>query len=121
MLCHFGKPGFSHVNSGQAGFLLDAPTIGLHTDRTWLSQRLDRYQTAVDPQPNWRLAESNIRYDARLEQQADWSASLEIGRWGSAPWNTLVERPIPSPPLFHFAMYIKHLLSCIDGCCIGFT
>ena len=95
LLWHFGKPGFSHVNSGQAGFLLDAPAIGLHTDRTWLSQRLDRYQTAGDPQPNWRLAESNIRYDARLEQQADWSASLEIGRWGSAPWNTLVERPIP--------------------------
>ena len=85
LLWHFGKPGFSHVNSGQAGFLLDAPAIGLHTDRTWLSQRLDRYQTAGDPQPNWRLAESNIRYDARLEQQADWSASLEIGRWGSAP------------------------------------
>ncbi len=95
LLWHFGKPGFSHVNSGKAGFILDAPAIGLHTDSTWMSQRLDCYQTAGDPQPNWRLAESSIRYDARLEGQQDWVPSQEIGVWGSAPWNALVERPIP--------------------------
>ena len=95
LLWHFGKPGFSHVNSGQSGFILDAPSIGLYTDHTWESQKLSRYQMANNPQPNWRLPESNIRYDARLEQQTDWAPSLEIGAWGSKPWGNLIERPIP--------------------------
>lgn len=95
LLWHFGKPGFSHVNSGKSGFMLQAPAIDLYTDHTWQSQRLNCYQTADNPLPNWRLAESNIRYDARLEQQADWKNSLELGVWGDHPWNNLVERPIP--------------------------
>ena len=94
LLWHFGKPGFSHVNSGKSGLIIDAPGIGLRTDSTWKSQRLDCYLTADNPQPNWRLPESNIRYDARIEQD-DWANSMEIGIWGSEPWNTLVERPIP--------------------------
>lgn len=41
------------------------------------------------------MPESNIRYDACLEQQADWAPSLEIGTWGSKPWGNLIEWPIP--------------------------
>lgn len=95
LLWHFGKSGFSHNSSGKSGIILDAPTIGLFSDKTWLSQRLDRYQMADNPKPNYRLSEANIRYDARLEGQEKMKPSLEIGKWGSQPWGNLVARPIP--------------------------
>ena len=95
LLWHFGKPGFSHVNSGKAGVIVDAPTIGLFTDSSWRSQRVLAYQTCDKPYVNFRLPESNIRYDARLEGQNDLKPSLEIGTWGEGVWGKLTERPIP--------------------------
>lgn len=95
LLSYFGKEGFSHVSSGQAGVIVDAPTIGLVTDASWQSQRLQAYQTCGEPYTNFRLAESNIRYDARMEGQNDLKPSLEIGMWGEGVWGKLVERPIP--------------------------
>lgn len=94
-LCYFGKDGFSHKNSGQAGFILDAPTLGISTDNTWLSQRLEAYQTCSGHEPNYRLSESNIRYDARLSQQDNLQQSVELATWGDGLWGILVERPIP--------------------------
>ena len=95
LLCYFGKAGFSHVSSGQAGVIVDAPTIGLVTDASWQSQRLQAYQTCGEPYTNFRLAESNIRYDARMEGQNHLKPSLEIGMWDEGAWGKLVERPIP--------------------------
>ena len=95
LLWHFGKPGFSHVNSGKAGVIFDAAGIGLVSNKSWQSQRLKAYQTCDKPYANYRLPESNIRYDARLQRQNDLKPSLEIGSWGDAPWEKLVERPIP--------------------------
>ena len=95
LLCYFGKPGFSHVSSGQSGVIVDAPAIGLVTDSTWQNCRLLEYQTCDKPYANFRLAESNIRYDARLQGRATLKPSLEIGTWGEGAWGKLVERPIP--------------------------
>lgn len=95
LLWYFGKSGFSHNSSGKSGIIFDAPEIGLTSDRTWLSQRLDAFQTADKPKPNYRLSEANIRYDARLEGQDRLKPSVEIGRWGDQPWGGLVLRPIP--------------------------
>ena len=97
LLCYFGREGFSHVSSGQAGVIVDAPAIGLVTDASWQSQRLQAYQTCGAPYTNFRLAESNIRYKTPLSppEGGTYKASLEIGEWGSAPWGKLVERPIP--------------------------
>ncbi|MBE6236544.1 MAG: glycoside hydrolase [Bacteroidales bacterium] len=95
LLWYFGKSGFSHNSSGKSGIIFDAPGIGLASDRTWLSQRLDAFQTADKPKPNYRLSEANIRYDARLEGQDRLKPSVEIGRWGDQPWGDLVLRPIP--------------------------
>ena len=97
LLSYFGKEGFSHVSSGQAGVIVDAPTIGLVTDASWQSQRLQAYQTCGEPYTNFRLAESNIRYEAPLSppEGGAMAPSLEIGTWGSAPWGQLAERPIP--------------------------
>ena len=95
LLWHFGKPGYSHVNSGRAGVIVDAPSIGLFTDGSWQSQRVQAYQTCGKPYANYRLAESNIRYDARLQEQNDLKPSVEIGSWDEGAWGQLVERPIP--------------------------
>ena len=95
LLCYFGKPGFSHNDSGKAGLIFDGQTIGLVSDSTWLSRRLPEYGTAGLPKTNYRLSESNIRYDARLEGSSTFKPSVEIGEWGDEPWNNLVERPIP--------------------------
>ncbi|MBR4274093.1 MAG: glycoside hydrolase [Bacteroidales bacterium] len=95
LLCYFGKPGFSHINSGQSGVIFDSPSIRLCSDSSWLSQRLKAYQTCGEPYTNFRLSESNIRYNARLENQNDLRPSLEIGTWNSGAWGKLVERPIP--------------------------
>ena len=105
LLWHFGKPGFSHMNSGKAGVIFDAAGIGLVSDKSWQSQRLTAYQTCDKPYANYRLPESNIRYDARLSnsksnysphlQGGAGGGSLVIGSWGDNPWGQLVERPIP--------------------------
>ena len=95
LLCFFGKPGFSHVNSGQSGFIFDASSIGLVSDSSWQSRRLQAYQTCGSPEANFRLAESCIRYDARLENQGELRPSRELGTWGTGPWGSLVERSIP--------------------------
>lgn len=95
LLCYFGKPGFSHKNSSQSGLIFDGESIGLVSDSTWLSRRLPEYETAGLPKTNYRLSESNIRYDARLEGTGEMKPSIELGEWGDAPWNDLIERPIP--------------------------
>ena len=102
LLCYFGKNGYSHASSGMAGLFFDAPAIGLRSDALWLSCRNDAYGTTANPSPNYRLPESNIRYDARLEMPewqtqtpACFAPSKEVCEEGGAPWGELVKRPIP--------------------------
>lgn len=103
LVWHFGRNGMSHINSGKAGLLFSAPTIGLLSDASWKSRLHPAYSTCEGPQTNWRLPESNILFDARRDidgWQTDdalrgFAASREIGQAGDAPWNGLVERPIP--------------------------
>lgn len=95
LLWYFGKEGFSHKDSGKAGMIFNAEKIGLVSDSTWESRRLSEYQSATDPEPNWRLPESSIRYDARIAGNDAWGSSVEIGLWGEGPWGGLVVRPIP--------------------------
>jgi len=104
LVWYFGKDGFSHKSSGKAGLLFDCqtPHFSILSDKTWKCSVVKAYQTAGDPLPNYRLSESNILYDARVDywQSADYTdtaitKSVELGLAGSAPWNNLVRRPIP--------------------------
>lgn len=107
LLWYFGKEGFSHKDSGKAGliFNLSGKKLQLHSDKTWLAGIHPAYQNTEAPYPNYRLPESNIRFDARLEpvnwQTEDCQSSYgftpakEIGNRGESPWNKLVKRPIP--------------------------
>lgn len=105
LLWHFGKNGFSHVNSGTAAMLFSARSAGLTivSDKTWQCSVYQAYQGTEAPHPNYRLSESNIRFDARKEL-AGWNLPGFKGRMGPAielaypgrmPFGKLVPRPIP--------------------------
>jgi Alpha-L-rhamnosidase N-terminal domain. len=107
LVWYFGKEGFSHKNSGKAGLIFKCTTgkDQLVSDHTWMAQHYRAYQSCGDPKPNYRLPESNLRFDSRLEI-SDWhtntpssdkgyASAIECGEWGNAPWNNLIKRPIP--------------------------
>tara|TARA_R110002051_G_scaffold63132_5_gene114962 strand:- start:83119 stop:85398 length:2280 start_codon:yes stop_codon:yes gene_type:complete len=108
LVWYFGKQGMSHNSSGKAGLLAeiyqnnDLITI---TDDSWKAIKNPAYiSKSEDPQPNWRLPESNIVFDSNKELENWTSRSYDDTVWQntkvlakgiSAPWNLLEERPIP--------------------------
>ncbi len=104
LVWYWGKDkSFSNTDSGKAGFLFEAGNI--RSDSSWKICRNTAYQK--DPglrQPNYRLPESNIYYDAREEvgdwlsadyDDSGWEDAKENGTGGCAPWGTLFPRGIP--------------------------
>ena len=98
-----GETSFSNTGSGKAGFLFEAGEM--ISDKSWRVSRHPAYKN--DPgkkQPNYRLPESNIYYDARRDpgdwtapdfDDGGWAAATEEGEGGGAPWGTLYPRGIP--------------------------
>lgn len=105
LVWHFGKNGFSHVNSGLAALFFEAtaPGIEILSDKSWQCGLYDAYQNTEAPFPNYRLPEDNIRFDARREMagwnQPGFKGSLPgaeiISEVGKAPLGQLIKRPIP--------------------------
>lgn len=107
LLWYFGKDGFSHKSSGASGLIFDLKADGLDvvSDSTWLSRIHPAFETAMNPGPNYRLPESNIRFVASrdipdwetcpMDSLTGFTPSVNLGSWGDAPWNELAERPIP--------------------------
>jgi hypothetical protein len=111
LMWYFGKDGFSHKNSGVPGFLFDASAkssggFEILSNATWKAAVHPAYeQKTKDPQPNYRLPESNIRFDARNDFRSDWTTTdfsdenwknaKVLGKAPCAPWNDLYARPIP--------------------------
>ncbi len=104
LVWYFGKDGFSHRNSPTPGlaFRLSVNGEALDTDSAWKVRRHPAYYLPEGEEPNYRLPESNIGFDARKDipfQQADYDDS----GWGrarlvsleEAGWNGLAVRPIP--------------------------
>ena len=106
LLWYFGKHGFSHKSSGQAGLVFDAQVDGeaLLSDGSWKATIHPAYGNTGAPHPNYRLPESNIRFDAQHDlfgwqnpgfDDSAWAAAAEYGVAPCDPWNALIERPIP--------------------------
>ena len=102
---YFGKDGFSHKSSGKAGFLfeMDAGGTMVLSDSSWKTIRHPSFGEASNT-PNFRLPESSVRFDARLDMpewtaagfdDSAWKSPAEFGAPPAAPWNRLWERGIP--------------------------
>lgn len=98
---------YSSSNSGKGGFLFESEigSIKVISDNTWRATRNTAFlEDTGAQQPNYRLPEANIYYDARKEltdwmkpdyDDSAWHNAKELGKGGCAPWNQLYERPIP--------------------------
>lgn len=107
LVWYFGKEGFSHKSSGKAGLLFEMSASGkrIVSDGSWWCRIHPAYGNTEAPHPNFRLPESNIRFDARADikgwQTADspetmgFHKAVAIAKKGEAPYNELVLRPIP--------------------------
>lgn len=104
MLWHFGRDGFSHNSSGKPAILFDAQseTLEILSDESWKAAVLNEYQDVSDPHGNFRLPESDIRYDASVAHNG-WYLGLDDGFRGvmvlgdalEAPWGGLHRNPLP--------------------------
>ena len=106
LVWYFGKHGFSHKSSGKPGFVFDADIDGRHllSNSYWKSVIHPSFEDTGAPHPNYRLPESNIRFDARNDllgwqnpgfDDSHWPKAEEYGKPPCAPWNKLVLRPVP--------------------------
>lgn len=106
LVWYFGKHGFSHNSSGKAGLVFDAQVgaQAIHSDSSWKVIKHPAFGMTGKPHPNFRLPESNVRFDARKDL-GDWTAptfndnawqhATEFGRPPCQPWGQLAKRPIP--------------------------
>jgi alpha-L-rhamnosidase len=101
----WGKDGFSHKNSGKSALLFDLKVQNKFQKIEWVGAQHKAFQYGSAPYPNFRLPESNIHYDARLDNEdwlkvnfvcdTSWISVIEVGKAGCFPWNKLYKRPIP--------------------------
>jgi len=106
LVWHFGKDGFAHNDSGKAGLIFEmtAGQTKVLSDDSWRVLEHPAYSSTEEgPEPNYRLAESNISFDAREDipnwylpgfDDSNWQAPAQFGGASSEPWGQLAKRPI---------------------------
>lgn len=106
LVWYFGKDGFSHKSSGKPGLLFECRSSGftLRSDSSWKVRVHHSYLPYIGIQPNFRLPESDICYDAGKDigtwsseeyDCSSWPFAIEAGIPPCRPWNKLILRPIP--------------------------
>jgi alpha-L-rhamnosidase len=115
----WGKHGFNHNNSGQAGLIAEVrqgQQVILASDATWKVRPHSAYGPTGPPHPNYRLPEANVHFDARLDLgewqkpgyvDSDWGQAIPLGVPPVAPWHQLVRRPIPLWKDFGLRNYVN--------------
>lgn len=111
---YWGKDGsFSYIDSGRGGFLFEAcgkdsagnTVLNVVSDQSWKVARDAAYMNDTGSrQPNSRLPEFNIMYNAQLSigdwsapsfNDSDWENATVICRGGEGVWGMLYQRPVP--------------------------
>lgn len=106
LMWYWGKQGFCHNSSGKAGLLFEADIDHqiVVSNSNWKIEKHLSYRNGTGQQPNYRLPEFNIHYDARYDNEnwtqpafndTHWTNAAVIGKAQEAPWNQLWKRPIP--------------------------
>ncbi|WP_185154124.1 alpha-L-rhamnosidase C-terminal domain-containing protein [Fulvivirga sp. M361] len=119
---YFGKNGMTHNSSGQPGLIAEfykEKELLFKTDTSWKAMAHPAFNSeSADPQPNWRLPESNIVFDARKDitewmtnnfDDSKWPYAKMLGNGITAPWNQLVKRPVPFWKDFGLTVYKNKL------------
>ncbi len=101
----YGKHGFSHRNSKMGGLYFDLAIGKKHyeSDNSWLTTLHPAYYKPEGKEPNWRLPESCIGFDAQKDIPQWYSANFNDSSWKQAvettpeasDWNKFVKREIP--------------------------
>ena len=104
LVWYFGKDGFSHRNSPTPGMTFDLTVDGapVAPRKAWKAISHPAFYLPEGEQPNYRLPESNIGFDARKDfsftapgfDDGDWPRARKVSL-ERAGWNKLVDRPIP--------------------------
>ncbi len=122
LVWHFGKSGFSHIDSGY-GTLLFQAQIGddiIISDDTWKTIKNPAY-LADEELTNPRLSESNIYYDSNLEldgwyknnyDDSSWQNAAINGKHDDKKWGKLIKRDIP---FFKYSDIKQYESQNIDG------
>jgi hypothetical protein len=105
---YWGREGFSHHSSGKGGFLFDADFGGIPvlSNATWKTKLHPGYEhSKTGGQPNFRLPEWNVRFNAVNDSIDGWQLSgYDDSKWATAaekgvppalPWNAMIKRPFP--------------------------
>ncbi len=77
---------YSYNSSGQGGFIFEAKNedITILSDKTWKVKKDCAYKDKKSHQPNYRLPEHSIYYDAR-ESLGDWTnVNFDVSSWDNA-------------------------------------
>lgn len=108
VLCwYYGNEGRNNTDSTQAGFLLECQSLGLYSDRSFLSMRPDCFFSPDGSKPSYLYGGYDVGYDASKENfqiGEDFSISFKPEKNALRPsveypnlvWGELYERPIPS-------------------------
>lgn len=91
----WGKEGFAHKNSGRNGLLFQCEDPAFNSNASWKARRMTEYYNPSGIQPNFRLAETNVGFDATKTGDAAWQPVMDFGAPPVAPWHQLVKRDIP--------------------------
>ena len=108
MVWYFGKQGFSHIDRGKGGlfFECNAGSYRVFSNNSWKVKVHPAFEsTSGSYEPNFRLPESNVRFNAANDDMGNWydpgyddsawSDATEKGTPPDAPWGELWMRPIP--------------------------
>ena len=118
LMWYWGRNGFSHNSSGRAGLVFQMDVAGqvVVSDASWKVLRHPAFGDTGDPHPNYRLPESNIRFDARRDipdwtrgvfDDSCWSSAVALGEPPAGPWGRLYPRPIPQWKDFGLTDYVS--------------
>lgn len=122
LVWHFGKSGFSHIDSGY-GTLLFQAQLGedlIISDDTWKAIKNPAYLEDEEVK-NPRLSESNICYDSNLEldgwyknnyDDSNWRDAIIYGKPEDKKWGTLIKRDIP---FFKYSDIKEYETKNVDG------
>lgn len=105
LVWYYGKDGFSHRNSKTGGLYFDLAVGKNHyeSDATWRVSLHPAYYNPDGTQPNFRLSESNLGFDARKDTPQWFAPDYNDSAWKqavettpeAADWNKFVKREIP--------------------------